>query len=106
MRRKTGETASSTGHQGRGSFLLPTDVGSRDRGAVRSVERVADTETERDTYWFVGGPLDGRIDTRPAEQDAPAVIRHVHLHEGPKIVHHYDLYEVAGHGGEYRLRAE
>ncbi|GAA1865276.1 hypothetical protein GCM10009836_52030 [Pseudonocardia ailaonensis] len=59
-----------------------------------------------DTYWFVGGPLDGRVRTRPAEQDAPAVVRHVHLHGGPKIVHHYDLYEVAGHGGEYRLREE
>jgi hypothetical protein len=31
-------------------------------------------------------------------------VRYVHLHEGPKIVHHYDLHEVAGHGGEYRLR--
>ncbi|WP_181784314.1 hypothetical protein [Pseudonocardia pini] len=58
----------------------------------------------RDTYWFVGGPLDGRVRTRPAESVAPAVVKHVHLHEGPKIVHLYDLHEVAGHGGEYRLR--
>ncbi|WP_433507043.1 hypothetical protein ACQP04_11540 [Pseudonocardia halophobica] len=63
-------------------------------------------ETPRDTYWFVGGPLDGRVRTRPAEQEAPAVVRHVHLHGGPKIVHHYVLHEVAGHGGEYRLREE
>jgi len=59
-----------------------------------------------DTYWFVGGPLDGRVRTRAAADPAPAVVRHVHLHGGPKIVHHYDLYEVAGHGGEYRLREE
>jgi hypothetical protein len=31
-------------------------------------------------------------------------VRHTHLHDGPKIVHLYDLHEVAGHGGEYRLR--
>jgi hypothetical protein len=31
-------------------------------------------------------------------------VRYVHLHDGPKIVHHYDLHEVAGHGGEYRFR--
>jgi hypothetical protein len=59
----------------------------------------------RDTYWFVGGPLDGRVRTRPAESAVPAVIRHVHLHGGPKIVHFYDLHEVAGHGGEYRFRS-
>jgi hypothetical protein len=57
-----------------------------------------------DTYWFVGGPLDGRVHTRPADEEAPPVVRHVHLHDGPKIVTHYDLHEVAGHGGEYRMR--
>lgn len=61
---------------------------------------------EKDTYWFVGGPLDGRVRTRPAESAAPAVVRHVHLHGGPKITHLYDLHEVAGHGGEYRLREQ
>lgn len=58
----------------------------------------------RDVYWFVGGPLDGRVHTRAADDPAPPVVRHTHLHEGPKIVHLYDLHEVAGHGGEYRLR--
>ena len=57
-----------------------------------------------DVYWFVGGPLDGRVHTRPPENPPPPVVRHIHLHDGPKIVHVYDLYEVAGHGGEYRLR--
>ena len=58
----------------------------------------------RDVYWFVGGPLDGRVHTREPADPAPAVVRHTHLHDGPKIVHLYDLHEVAGHGGEYRLR--
>jgi hypothetical protein len=60
--------------------------------------------TDRAVYWFVGGPLDGRVHTREPADPAPAVVRHVHLHDGPKIVHVYDLHEVAGHGGEYRLR--
>jgi hypothetical protein len=59
-----------------------------------------------DVYWFVGGPLDGRVQVRPASEPAPATIRHVYLHDSPKIVHEYDLHEVAGHGGEYRLREE
>lgn len=61
-------------------------------------------ETQRDVYWFVGGPLDGRVHTRPAAEPSPATFRHVHLHEERRIVHYYDLHEVAGHGGEYRLR--
>ena len=59
----------------------------------------------RDVYWFVGGPLDGRVHTRAPDDPAPAVVRHTHLHDWLKIVHLYDLHEVAGHGGEYRLRA-
>jgi hypothetical protein len=58
----------------------------------------------RDVYWFVGGPLDGRVHTREPAEPAPGTVRYIHLHDGPKIVHHYDLHEVAGHGGEYRLR--
>ena len=52
----------------------------------------------------VGGPLDGRVHTREPDDPPPPVVRHTHLHDGPKIVHLYDLHEVAGHGGEYRLR--
>lgn len=58
----------------------------------------------RDVYWFVGGPLDGRVDTRPPSEPVPGTVRYTHLHDGPKIVHLYDLHEVAGHGGEYRHR--
>ena len=54
---------------------------------------------------FVGGPLDGRVDSMAKPPSDPKqTLTHVHLHGGPKIVHHYDLHEVAGHGGEYRLR--
>ncbi|AXB44838.1 hypothetical protein [Amycolatopsis albispora] len=54
---------------------------------------------------FFGGPLDGRIqefgDTEPVRG---TVMRHVHLHDGPKIETHYELDWNAEHGWEYRLR--
>ena len=77
---------------------LTDDVGSADAPCDAS-------ELDgRDVYWFVGGPLDGRVHTRAPADPAPPVVRHTHLHDGPKIVHLYDLHGVAGHGGEYRLR--
>jgi hypothetical protein len=75
--------------------VVTTDGDQNDAGGL---------DESHDVYWYVGGPLDGRTEKRPAEEEVPATIRHVHLHDGPKIVHHYDLHEVAGHGGEYRLR--
>jgi hypothetical protein len=74
-------------------------TGRRDR--IAADESLADGP---DVYWFTGGPLDGRVHTREQTEEVPATVRYVHLHDGPKIVHHYDLHEVAGHGGEYRLR--
>lgn len=56
-------------------------------------------------YRFVGGPLDGRVQTRPPAEPVPATIRHAHLHDGPQIVHLYDLHAADGRGGEYRVRA-
>jgi hypothetical protein len=70
------------------------------------VHRQSGEPPGRDVYWFVGGPLDGRVHSRPPNEPAPPVVRHTHLHDGPKIVHLYDLHEVAGHGGEYRLRSD
>jgi len=56
---------------------------------------------------FVGGPLDGRVDSVSKPEDAPKpTVTHVHLHGGPKIVHHYDLQYAVEYGCEYRLRAE
>ena len=76
----------------------PEEVTSREAPPESGVELDG-----RDVYWFVGGPLDGRVHTRAPDDPPPPVVRHTHLHEGPKIVHYYDLHEVAGHGGEYRL---
>lgn len=54
---------------------------------------------------YVGGPLDGRVDSLPcAPEDPKSTITHVHLHGGPKIVHHYDLSYAVEYGCEYRLR--
>ena len=54
---------------------------------------------------FVGGPLDGRVEIRPAEQGDPLpVITHVHLHDGPKVVHRYDLEPLSEGVGVYNLR--
>ena len=41
---------------------------------------------------FVGGPLDGRVEIRAARHGEPLpTVTHVHLHDGPKVVHRYDL---------------
>jgi hypothetical protein len=56
---------------------------------------------------FVGGPLDGRVDQRSRPEDGPQqTVTHVHLHGGPKIVHHYDLRYAVEYGCEYHLRVE
>lgn len=54
---------------------------------------------------YVGGPLDGRVEKLPSPSDEPRdTVTHVHLHEGPKIVHHYDLTYALEYGCEYHLR--
>ncbi|RBY83524.1 hypothetical protein DQ241_19720 [Blastococcus sp. TF02A-30] len=54
---------------------------------------------------FVGGPLDGRVEIRAARHGEPLpTITHVHLHDGPKVVHRYDLQELPGQAGVYTLR--
>jgi hypothetical protein len=54
---------------------------------------------------YVGGPLDGRVDTLPELPEQPKdTVTHVHLHQGPKIVHHYDLCYAVEYGCEYRVR--
>lgn len=55
---------------------------------------------------FVGGPLDGRVEVRPARHGEPLpTITHVYLHGGPKVVHRYDLERVTEQGGVYHLRS-
>ena len=55
---------------------------------------------------FFGGPLDGRVqELSDAEPVRGTVMRHVHLHDGPKIETHYALDYITGRGWEYRLCA-
>jgi hypothetical protein len=61
--------------------------------------------TQQYVVRYVGGPLDGRVDTLPDLPEQPKdTVTHVHLHEGPKIVHHYDLCYAVEYGCEYRVR--
>jgi hypothetical protein len=54
---------------------------------------------------FIGGPLDGRVEIRAARHGDPLpTVTHVHLHQGPKVVHRYDLEPLTEHVGVYNLR--
>jgi hypothetical protein len=54
---------------------------------------------------FVGGPLDGRVEVREARHgEPPQTVTHVHLHDGPKVVHRYDLQSLPGQNGVYHVR--
>ena len=56
---------------------------------------------------FLGGPLDGRVEVREARHGAPLpTVTHTHLHDGPKVVHHYDLHPLTPGAGVYHLRIE
>jgi hypothetical protein len=56
---------------------------------------------------FVGGPLDGRVEIRSARHGEPLpTVTHVHLHDGPKVVHRYDLEPLSGQAGVYHLRSK
>lgn len=62
------------------------------------------TEPTRSVRFF-GGPLDGRVqELRETEAVPGAVIRHIHLHGGPKIETRYEL-GLGDHGWEYRVCA-
>ena len=62
----------------------------------------ADTDS---VLLFVGGPLDGRVEIRAAELGAPLpTITHVHLHDGPKVVHRYDLEPLTDEAAVYTVR--
>ena len=64
-----------------------------------------DGGTEDAVLLFVGGPLDGRVEVRPACHGDPLpTITHVHLHDGPKVVHRYDLQQLPGQTGVYTVR--
>ena len=54
---------------------------------------------------YVGGPLDGRVEIREARHGEPLpTVTHVHLHDGPKVVHRYDLQPLTDSAGVYHVR--
>ena len=66
------------------------------------VSRAAETDA---VLLFVGGPLDGRVEIREARHGEPLpTITHVYLHDGPKVVHRYDLQSLSDSAGVYHLR--
>jgi hypothetical protein len=63
------------------------------------------TSTEDAVLLFVGGPLDGRVEIRAARHGEPLpTVTHVYLHDGPKVVHRYDLEPLIDGVGIYNLR--
>lgn len=70
----------------------------------------ADARTTNNTdtvLLFLGGPLDGRVEIREARHGAPPpTVTHTHLHDGPKVVHHYDLHPLTADAGVYHLRGD
>ena len=71
-----------------------------------SHEDAVSTTRETDAVLlFVGGPLDGRVEIRAARHGDPLpTVTHVHLHDGPKVVHRYDLQPLTDSAGVYHLR--
>jgi len=68
---------------------------------------VAGTDPSADdaVLLFIGGPLDGRVEIRDARHGDPLpTVTHVHLHDGPKVVHRYDLEPLTEGVGVYNLR--
>ena len=64
-----------------------------------------DTGTDDAVLLFVGGPLDGRVEIRAARHgEQLPTVTHVHLHDGPKVVHRYDLEPLTERVGVYNLR--
>ncbi|MGY1739324.1 MULTISPECIES: hypothetical protein [unclassified Blastococcus] len=72
---------------------------------ARRSSELSEQETDDTVLLFVGGPLDGRVEVRPARHGDPLpTVTHVHLHDGPKVVSRYDLQVLPGSAGVYRLR--
>ncbi|MCZ2829986.1 hypothetical protein O2W14_14195 [Modestobacter sp. VKM Ac-2986] len=74
--------------------------------APLSENAMSPTREDDAVLLFVGGPLDGRVDIRAARHGEPLpTITHVHLHDGPKVVHRYDLHPLTDSAGVYHLRS-
>ncbi len=82
---------------------------SRNEGGSAELSEDEGTGTEQAVddavLLFVGGPLDGRVEIREARHGEPLpTVTHVHLHDGPKVVHRYDLQALPGQVGIYTVR--
>ena len=90
-----------------GAACAPTLVRVRQssRGGPGHEDALSSTSDSDAVLLFVGGPLDGRVEIREARHGEPLpTITHVHLHDGPKVVHRYDLQPLTGSAGVYHLR--
>ena len=87
---------------------LPWLAGTERGGSTLSDDAAADASPSTDddaVLLFVGGPLDGRVEIRAARHGDPLpTVTHVHLHDGPKVVHRYDLEPLVQGVGVYNLR--
>jgi hypothetical protein len=82
------------------------DAAGADRDCAGDDARDCAGDAEDAVLLFVGGPLDGRVEVRPARHGDPLpTVTHVHLHDGPKVVHRYDLQSLPGQTGVYHLRS-
>jgi hypothetical protein len=84
-------------------------AGERPLSGNEEIDTGTDTGTaatdEDAVLLYVGGPLDGRVEVRAARHgEPPATVTHVHLHDGPKVVHRYDLQPLPGPTGVYHVR--
>jgi hypothetical protein len=101
-----GDARSQTWRDGVARLRLPV-AGRRARRKTLSEDGATrtDTSTQDAVLLFVGGPLDGRVEIRAARHGDPLPTdTHIHLHDGPKVVHRYDLEPLTGSVGIYNLR--
>jgi hypothetical protein len=100
------DARSQTWRDGVARLRLPV-AGRRTRRKTLSEDGATrtDTSTQDAVLLFVGGPLDGRVEIRAARHGDPLpTVTHIHLHDGPKVVHRYDLEPLTGSVGIYNLR--
>ena len=92
---------------GTASPAYPGRPGPQRGGSTLSDDAATTTQTSTEdaVLLYVGGPLDGRVEIRAARHGEPLpTVTHVHLHDGPKVVHRYDLEPLIEGVGIYNLR--
>jgi hypothetical protein len=88
-----------------GAYPGPGDTTAREAALSENGTTGPDAADDDAVLLFVGGPLDGRVEVRAAKHgEPPPTVTHVHLHDGPKVVHRYDLQPLPGQAGVYHVR--